>query len=43
MRELGFKHGGLDNRPETLFDGRVFDPARPEAYARSFAVNGLKG
>jgi nitrate/nitrite transport system substrate-binding protein len=43
MKELGYKHGGRDDKPETLFDGKTFDPAKPEAYAASFAVNGLKG
>ncbi len=43
MKEIGYAHGGADHKPETLFDGVVFDPAKPEAYARSFAVHGLKG
>lgn len=43
MSEIGFQHAGRDDRPETLFDGRTFDPARPEAYATSFAVHSLKG
>jgi nitrate/nitrite transport system substrate-binding protein len=43
MKEIGYKHGGLDNKPETLFDGVKFDPAKPEEYAKGFAVNGLKG
>jgi nitrate/nitrite transport system substrate-binding protein len=43
MKELGVSHGGLDNAPETLFDGTTFNPADPEAYAKSFAVHGLKG
>ncbi|MDX2020297.1 MAG: CmpA/NrtA family ABC transporter substrate-binding protein [Deltaproteobacteria bacterium] len=42
MKEIGYKHGGLDNKPETLFDGKTFDPAKPEAYAASFEVNSLK-
>ncbi len=42
MKELGVRHGGLDNKPETLFDGVAFDPAKPEAYATSFAINALK-
>jgi hypothetical protein len=29
--------------PETLFDNVKFDPSKPEEYARSFAVNNLKG
>jgi len=43
MKELGYEHGGLDNKPETLFDQITFDPATPEKYAASFAVNNLKG
>jgi nitrate/nitrite transport system substrate-binding protein len=43
MKELGYKHGGLDNGPETLFDGVTFDPAKREEYAKAFAVNNLKG
>jgi nitrate/nitrite transport system substrate-binding protein len=42
MKELGFKHGGVDNGPEKLFDG-TFDPGKPEAYATSFKVSSLKG
>jgi nitrate/nitrite transport system substrate-binding protein len=43
MKEIGFAHGGRDDRPETLFDGVTFDPAQPEAYAKTFAVKNLKG
>ncbi|MGH7944448.1 MAG: CmpA/NrtA family ABC transporter substrate-binding protein [Opitutaceae bacterium] len=43
MKEIGYKHGGLDNSPETLFDGAVFDPKDPEGYAKGFAVKTLKG
>lgn len=43
MKEMGASHGGADNKPFTLFDGKTFDPASPEAYAKSFAVNSLKG
>ena len=42
MKEMGVKHGGADNNPETLFDGVTFDPTKPEEYAKSFAVNNLK-
>jgi nitrate/nitrite transport system substrate-binding protein len=42
MKELGHKHGGRDDKPETLFDGKVFDPAKPEEYATSFEVSSLK-
>jgi nitrate/nitrite transport system substrate-binding protein len=42
MKEAGFKHAGLDGKPEKLFDGVVFDPAKADAYAHSFPVNSLK-
>ncbi|MFO1458959.1 MAG: CmpA/NrtA family ABC transporter substrate-binding protein [Verrucomicrobiota bacterium] len=42
MKELGVKSAGLDNRPETLFDGKTFDPAQPEAYAASFEIHSRK-
>jgi nitrate/nitrite transport system substrate-binding protein len=43
MKEIGYTHGGADSKPETLFDGVTFDPAKPEEYAKSFAVKNLKG
>lgn len=43
MKEIGYKHGGANNDPETLFDKVTFDPTKPEEYAKSFAVNNLKG
>lgn len=44
MKEIGYAHGGLNNDKETLFDGATFDPAGDlEAYAKSFAVNSVKG
>lgn len=43
MKEIGFEHGGPDARPETLFDGKTFDPAKPEEYAVSFDIRNLKG
>jgi nitrate/nitrite transport system substrate-binding protein len=43
MKEIGYEHGGADSKPETLFDGKTFDPADPEAYATSFDVHNLKG
>ncbi len=43
MKEIGFAHGGADNKPETLFDNVTFDPAKPEEYAKGFKVNNLKG
>ena len=43
MKELGHAHGGADTNPETLFDGKTFDPVKPEEYAISFDVNAVKG
>jgi len=44
MKEIGYTHGGSNNDKETLFDGATFDPTGDlEAYAKSFAVNGVKG
>lgn len=41
--EIGYAHGGRnDKRTETLFDG-TFNPADPEAYAKSFPIHALKG
>ncbi len=42
MKEIGYAHGGLDDTPETLFDGITFDPKDPETYAKNFAVKSLK-
>ncbi len=42
MKEIGYTHGGRDDSAETLFDGKTFNPADPETYAKSFAVHGLK-
>jgi nitrate/nitrite transport system substrate-binding protein len=42
MKEIGYKHGGRDDKPETFFEGKVFDPARAEEYATSFEVSSLK-
>ncbi|MFO1486466.1 MAG: CmpA/NrtA family ABC transporter substrate-binding protein [Verrucomicrobiaceae bacterium] len=43
MKEIGYTHGGLDEKAETLFDGVTFDPkADLDAYAASFAVKTLK-
>ena len=43
MKEIGYAHGGANNDSEKLFDGAVFDPAKPEEFAKSFAVNSMKG
>ena len=43
MKEIGYAHGGVDEKPETLFDGVTFDPKTDlETYAASFAVKALK-
>ena len=42
MKEIGYKHGGLDNKPEKFFDGAVFDPAKPEGFAHGFEIHNLK-
>jgi nitrate/nitrite transport system substrate-binding protein len=41
MKEIGYKHGGKSDAPETIL-GKVFDPKEPEKYATSFDVNSLK-
>jgi nitrate/nitrite transport system substrate-binding protein len=43
MKEIGYAHGGLDDSPETLFDGVKFDPKDADAYAMSFTVKSAKG
>jgi nitrate/nitrite transport system substrate-binding protein len=43
MKEIGYAHGGRDDSPETLFDGKTFDPANPDAYAMSFDVKSARG
>jgi nitrate/nitrite transport system substrate-binding protein len=42
MKEIGYKHGGRDDGPETFFDGKVFDPKNPDAFAAAHDVNNLK-
>jgi nitrate/nitrite transport system substrate-binding protein len=42
MKEISYSHGGADDKPETLFDGVTFDPAKPEEYAKSFPVHSMK-
>jgi nitrate/nitrite transport system substrate-binding protein len=44
MKEVGYTHGGANSDKETLFDGVTFDPTGDlDAYAKSFAVNNVKG
>jgi nitrate/nitrite transport system substrate-binding protein len=43
MKEIGYAAGVPDTNAETLFDGKTFDPAKPEEYALSFEVNAVKG
>jgi len=43
MKEIGYQHGGANNDPETFFDGKTFDPAKPEEYAHSFDIKNIKG
>jgi nitrate/nitrite transport system substrate-binding protein len=40
-KEMGVEVPKSDMKTETLFDGVTFDPAKPEAYARGFAVHSL--
>jgi nitrate/nitrite transport system substrate-binding protein len=43
MKEIGYAHGGLSETPETLFDGKAFDPKGDlDAYAASFDVKSIK-
>jgi nitrate/nitrite transport system substrate-binding protein len=42
MKEIGWKHGGLDHKPEKFFDGALFDPAKPEEFAHGFEIHNLK-
>jgi nitrate/nitrite transport system substrate-binding protein len=41
MTELGVTPTPANDTPETLFDGKVFNPAEAEAYATSFPVHSL--
>ncbi|RPH38856.1 MAG: nitrate ABC transporter substrate-binding protein, partial [Planctomycetota bacterium] len=43
MKEIGYVHGGPSMEPEKFFDGAVFDPSKPEEFARGFAVGSVKG
>ncbi|MBK9992303.1 MAG: ABC transporter substrate-binding protein [Verrucomicrobia bacterium] len=41
LKELGVAPSSPFDGPETLFDGKVFDPTRPEVYATSFNLHNL--
>lgn len=41
VKDMGIEVPSEDLRKETLFDGIEFDPADPEKYAKSFAINSL--
>ncbi len=41
MKEIGYTHGGVDNKPINFFDGAIFDPASPEAFATGAKVSAL--
>jgi nitrate/nitrite transport system substrate-binding protein len=40
-KEMGISVPKEDMKKETLFDGIEFDPAKPEEYAKKFAVNNI--
>jgi len=40
-KEMGIEAPREDMKKETLFDGVAFDPAKPEEYAKGFAVNSM--
>jgi nitrate/nitrite transport system substrate-binding protein len=40
-KELGYKTHGATYKKHTLMGGKVFDPAKPDEYARSFALSNL--
>lgn len=42
LKELGVAPGTADLTPETLFDGKPFDPTEPEEYAASFEISALR-
>jgi nitrate/nitrite transport system substrate-binding protein len=42
MKELGVKHDGANDSPETFFDGKIFDPKDPDGYALGFDIHSRK-
>ncbi|MBK8870654.1 MAG: ABC transporter substrate-binding protein [Elusimicrobia bacterium] len=40
-KEMGLAVPATDTKKETLFDGKTFDPADPEGYAKSFPIHRL--
>ena len=42
MDELGLSHSRVNFAPETLLDGKSFDPADPEGYAANFDITSLR-
>jgi nitrate/nitrite transport system substrate-binding protein len=40
-KEMGLEAPREDMKKETFFDGVAFDPAKPEEYAKGFAVNSM--
>lgn len=41
--EVGLPDTASADGPETFFDGKIFDPSAPEAYARSFDLKNILG
>jgi len=40
-KELGYKTHGVTSKKHILMGGKVFDPAKPDEYARSFPISNL--
>jgi nitrate/nitrite transport system substrate-binding protein len=40
-KEIGISVPAEDMKKETFFDGKTFDPADPEGYAKSFPIHSL--
>ena len=43
MKEIGYKHGGRDDKPETLVRRQDVRPREAGGVRASFAVNAVKG